>query len=68
MLTYNEILNKLKIDGIQLCGCIGPQNNDPYCPCKMERIKKESQMLSSESLEAACILENNTADPYLQTR
>ena len=64
MLTYDEILAKLKRDSIQLCGCIGPQNNDPYCPCKMERIKKEGQTLSSEPLEAVSVLENNTADPY----
>ena len=64
MLTYNEILDKLKLDDIQLCGCVGPQNNDPYCPCKMERIKKQGQTLSSEPLKAVSVLENNTADPY----
>lgn len=68
MTQTERLYDQIKNGEISLCGCIGPQNNEPYCPCKMERIKKESQMLSSESLEAACILENNTADPYLQTR
>lgn len=21
------------------CACMGPQNNEPYCPCKMKNLK-----------------------------
>lgn len=24
------------------CWCEGPQNGEPYCPCKMEQLKKEN--------------------------
>lgn len=27
--------------GLNLCGCIGPINGQPYCPCKMTRLDKE---------------------------
>lgn len=25
---------------LNLCGCIGPINGEPYCPCKMAKINK----------------------------
>lgn len=26
-------------DSVHLCGCIGPQNGEPLCPCAMRGVK-----------------------------
>lgn len=39
MTQTEKLYDQIKNGEISLCGCIGPQNNEPYCPCKMERIK-----------------------------
>ncbi len=30
--------NKEKPDRPHACFCIGPQNGEPYCPCKMRQL------------------------------
>lgn len=27
---------------ITMCGCIGPQNGDPVCPCRMKNVRVEN--------------------------
>ena len=31
------IMKKLETGEIHMCGCMGRQGNDPYCPCEMRR-------------------------------
>jgi hypothetical protein len=29
-------------EDLQLCACMGPQGNEPHCPCKMRRMGLDS--------------------------
>lgn len=43
--------NKTSIDGIEghSCGCVGPQNGEPKCPCLMRGIiKRDGRWIEPE--------------------
>jgi len=33
---------------MDMCGCLGPQQGDPYCPCTMDRMGLKRNLLSFE--------------------
>lgn len=46
----------------QLCACMGPQGNDPVCPCKMKAIGEEPH--NSWTLEEIERLKNELSKMY----
>ena len=40
-----QVLKIFINENLNLCGCIGAINGQPYCPCKMARLAKEQQTL-----------------------
>jgi len=43
-IEYSLDYRSKKIDdlsGIKTCFCIGPQNGDPVCPCRMRNLQKK---------------------------
>ena len=35
-------MNEISKNDLQLCACMGPQGDEPYCPCEMSRMGLES--------------------------
>lgn len=33
----SSLIKKLETGEIHMCGCMGRQGSDPYCPCEMRR-------------------------------
>lgn len=33
-----SLSDQLKQNDFTMCGCMGPQGNDPHCPCEMRRL------------------------------
>jgi hypothetical protein len=42
-----KMMEGLRTGEISLCGCLGPQYGEPYCPCRMEREGLGEQMRSN---------------------
>lgn len=41
--TYSRSANQFSVSGastFHACNCIGPQNGEPYCPCKMRGVER----------------------------
>lgn len=36
--TLNESVEKAVMDEIHSCYCVGPQNGEPLCPCRMRSV------------------------------
>lgn len=36
---YQDINGIFDMPGISLCGCLGPQDGDLYCPCRMSTLR-----------------------------
>lgn len=56
----SEIYKQLVDKGLNLCGCIGPINGQPYCPCKMTRLDKEQIKLVDAVGSESCQINLST--------
>lgn len=63
--SFVVLLNKDK-DQINICGCLGPQNGDPVCPCAMYRLLYEYKDAILEHIIKNRLDINEGYDEYVQ--
>lgn len=63
--SFVILLNKDK-DNVDICGCLGPQNGDPVCPCAMHRLLYEYKDSVLEYIIKNRLDVNDGYDEYVQ--
>ena len=49
-----QVLKMFINENLNLCGCIGAINGQPYCPCKMARLAKDKKPLVGAVASEKC--------------